>query len=70
MDCFNPVLGFLSASTELAVETTGELVAGFNPVLGFLSASTGGKITAIGLKKLSQELNSRPEYVDQGCTVM
>ena len=29
----------------------------FNPVLGFLSASTGGKNTAIGLKKLSQELN-------------
>ena len=36
---FNPVLGFLSASTQANASTVAS-AAGFNPVLGFLSAST------------------------------
>jgi len=42
---FNPVLGFLSVSTEPPVNTKAS-DPGFNPVLGFLSVSTIGRLRA------------------------
>ena len=39
-DCFNPVLGFLPASTSDGTEQWRFSTFGFNPVLGFLPAST------------------------------
>ena len=44
IDCFNPVLGFLSVSTSMTVLTVDKQV-GFNPVLGFLSVSTSSGLT-------------------------
>jgi len=38
---FNPVLGFLSVSTEPIYGSDTVEAGGFNPVLGFLSVSTG-----------------------------
>jgi len=37
---FNPVLGFLSVSTQLLYDVDLHELQGFNPVLGFLSVST------------------------------
>ena len=61
---FNPVLGFLSVSTD-ELDTASYTRSSFNPVLGFLSVST--LLTAVeGYEHLFQSRAGFSECLDRG----
>ena len=66
--CFNPVLGFLSVSTE-AIRRRYCSAVSFNPVLGFLSVSASIENNLANSETVFQSRAGFSECLDMACEV-